>query len=267
MKNFRNIIINSSILFVSAALLQMTLHEFGHFIAAILMHAKNVVLHQNNVSIENASIQFPQSVFYAGAGPFVSFLIGVCFHFICSRQKKRNLLFLFNLYMTVFGYIAFLGYFMVAPFFTYGDTGYIFKVLGFPIWLTVLIAVIAALVLYMVMSKLIIFFVEMGTCDIIADKRSRRLFMDCLIHYPLYIGIVITTLLNLPTPSVLSLIYPVFSPFSIMWVYGKSISKSYPFDNMNTDISAVKNIEPVWLVIFFLIVVMNRLLVPGIIVN
>jgi hypothetical protein len=267
MKNFRNIIINSAILFVCAAVLQITLHEFGHFIAAILIHAKSVVLHHNYVSVEKTSFTLSQSVFYAGAGPFVSLLIGVCFHFICSWQKKRNLLFLFNLYLAIFGYIAFFGYLMVAPFFTYGDTGYIFKAWGFALWLTVLIAIIGAVLLYAIMCKLIRFFVEMGTSDIIADKRSRHLFMGCLIHYPLYIGIIITTLLNLPTPSVLSLIYPIFSPFSIMWVYGNGISKVYAFDNMNSDLSAIKKIEPVWLIVFFLIVAINRFLVFGIIVN
>jgi hypothetical protein len=267
MKNFKNIIVNSSITFVCATVLQVTLHESGHFIAAILIHAKNVTLHHNYVSHETISMPLSQAVFYSGAGPFVSLLIGVCFHFVCSRQKKRTMLFLFNLYMAVFGYIAFFGYLMIAPFFTYGDIGYIFQVIGFPMWLTVSIAIIGALILYVVMRKLIRFFVEMGTSNIIANRQARRIFMSSLIQYPLYIGIFITTLLNLPTPTALSLIYPIFSPFSIMWVYGKGLSKAYPADNMNTDINSINKIQPIWLVIFFLIIGMNRLLVYGIIVN
>jgi hypothetical protein len=267
MKNFKNIIVNSSILFVCAAVLQMTLHECGHFIAAILIHAKNVTLHHNYVSAETADMPISRAIFYAGAGPSVSLFIGVCFHFICFRQKTRGMLFLFNLYMAVFGYIAFFGYLMVAPFFTYGDTGYIFQALNFPIWLTGLIAIIGGLMLYVVMRKLIRFFVEMGTSNIIADKNVRRMFINALIQYPLYIGILITTLLNLPTPTVLSLIYPAFSPFSIMWVYGNGLSMSYPAENMNTDISSINRIQPVWLIIFFLIIVMNRLLVYGIVAH
>jgi len=267
MRNFRNIIINSSILFVSAAVLQMTLHELGHFTAAILIHAKNVTLHHNYVSNETTGMPLSHGIFYAGAGPLVSLLIGVCFHFVCSRQKKRNMLFLFNLYMSVFGYIAFFGYLMVAPFFTYGDTGYIFQALGFPVWLTVSLAVTGGVILYVVMRKLIRFFVEMGTIDMMADKQVRRIFMMSLIQYPLYIGIVITTLLNLPTPTVLSLIYPICSPFSIMWVYGTAVSKNYPPGNMNNDNSSINRIQPVWLIIFVLIVVVNRLLVYGIVVK
>jgi len=263
MKSFRNIIVNSSMLFVCAAVLQMTLHELGHFVAAILIHAKNVALHHNYVSAKTTDMPLARAVFYAGAGPIVSLLIGVCFHIVCSRQRKRNLLFLFNLYLAVFGYIAFFGYLMVAPFFTYGDTGFIFHALNFPVWLTASIAFMGGIALYFMMRKLIRFFVEIGTRDIIADKQFRRKFMSSIIQYPLYIGIIITVLLNLPTPTLLSLIYPICSPFSIMWAYGTGISKDYPTDNMNTDISSVNRIQPVWLIIFFLIVVMNRLLVMG----
>jgi hypothetical protein len=267
MKNFRNIIVNSSILFVSAAILQMTLQELGHFAAAILIHAKNVTLHHNYVSTQTVDMPLAQDIFYAGAGPFVSLLIGVCFHFVCSRQKKRDTLFLFNLYLAVFGYIAFFGYLMVAPFFTYGDTGYIFHALGFPIWLTILIAATGGLMLYMVMGNLMRFFVEMGTSNIIADKKTRRIFIACLVQYPLYTGILITTLLNLPTPTVLSLIYPICSPFSIMWAYGKGLAKPYPVADMNTDITSINRIQPVWIIILLLIIGMNRVLVYGVVVK
>jgi hypothetical protein len=267
MKNFSSIIVNSSLLFVCAAVLQMTLHEAGHFIAAVAVHAKNVTLYHNYVSTDVTVMPLYSTVFYSGAGPLVSLLIGGCFHLVCYRQKKRNLLFLFNLYMAVFGYISFFGYLAIAPFFTYGDTGYIFQALSFPIWLIIIIAIMGGLTLYLIMNKLMKFFVEMGTSKIIADKRSRRIFMRSLICYPLYFGIVITALLNLPVPSTLSLIYPICSPFCLMWAYGKGISKAYPTDNMNADISSITKIKAAWLVVFFLIIVMNRFLVYGIRVN
>ena len=253
MKNFKNIIVNSSILFVCAAVIQMTLHELGHFIAAILVHAKNVTLHHNYVSNQTVNMPVPQACFPSCRSRTICkpAYWYMCFHFVCSWQKKRNLLFLFNLYMAVFGYIAFFGYLMVAPFFTYGDTGFIFHALNFPIWLTAAIAVIGGITLYFMMRKLMGYFVEMGTQDIIADKKLRRLFINSIIQYPLYIGIVITTLFNLPTPTVLSLIYPICSPFSLMWAYRTAISKNYHTGNMNTDISSINKIQPVWLIILF----------------
>ncbi len=267
MKNFRNILINSSILFVCAATVQTTLHELGHFAAALVIHAKNVTLHHNYVSADTAGMPLSHTIFYSAAGPVVSLLIGLGFHLVCSCQKKRNVAFLFNLYMAVFGYIAFFGYLMVAPFFTYGDTGYIFAVLNFSVWLTASLAITGGIVLYFVMRKLIRFFVQMGTTSIIADKHLRRKLMNSLIQYPLYIGVLITTLLNLPVPSVLSLLYPICSPFSLMWVYGDALSGDYTAGDLNTDIGAVNRIQPVWVVVLFLIVVINRGLVGGVVVK
>ena len=267
MKRFSGVLINSTILFVCAATLEMTLHELGHFAAAILVHAKNVTLHHNFVSTDLSAMPTSHAVFYSGAGPLVSLLIGLCFHLVCYRQKKRGLFFLFNLYMAVFGYIGFLGYLAIAPFFTYGDTGYIFQTLHFPTGLTIVIAIVGGLMLYFIISKLMKFFVEMGTSNIVGDKKSRRMFMRALICYPLCIGIVITTLLNLPVPSTLNLICPIFSPFTLMWAYGKAIAKRYPTDNMSTDINEINKIQPVWLIILFLTIVLNRFLVCGINVN
>ena len=117
------IIINSTILFVVASTLEMTLHEFGHFFAAIMVHAKGISIHHNYVSNVDDGISLQSLLFIKGAGPFISLLIGILFQWICSHQTKRNMLFLFNLYMSAFGYIGFFGYLMIAPMFTGGDTG------------------------------------------------------------------------------------------------------------------------------------------------
>jgi hypothetical protein len=52
-----------------------------------------------------------------------------------------------------------------------------------------------------------------------------------------------------------------------MWAYGRGLSKAYPADKMNTNINGINSIQPVWLIILFLIVIMNRLLVYGIVVH
>lgn len=267
MKNFRNVFINSSIIFVCATILQITMHEFGHFLAAFLVHAKSIVLHHNYESNQTADLSIVKTIIISAAGPLVSLLIGICFHAICSSQKTRGMLFLFNIYMAVFGYIAFFGYLMIAPFFTYGDTGYIFQALKFPIWLTIGIAISGAIVLFFIMGNLIRFFAEVGTVEINSNWVARRDFMNALVHLPIYAGVVITALLNLPVPTPLSLIYPICSPFCIMWAYSKGISKTYPTDKMSKDISAINKIQIIWIVVLLLIVVMNRMLVYGIKVN
>jgi hypothetical protein len=260
--NKRNLIINSTTLFVIATILQMTLHEVGHFAAAIVLHSTDIVLFHNYV-LEN-SLSLIRSIIVAAAGPIFSLLIGITFNYICSIYKKRNTLFLFFLYMSVFGYINFMGYLMIAPFFIQGDSGYIFNALKFPILIPIIIAVIGAVSLFFILKNLSKFFIEMSTDEIIENPSLRKEFTDSLVSYPLFIGIVITSLLNLPVPVFLSLIYPLCSPFALMWCYGFLLKANYSKENVNKNFNLLNKFQPQLLIILILIIIMNRLLVLGI---
>ncbi len=260
---YKNIVINSTILFVTASIVEMTLHEFGHFVVGFFVHTKDLVLYHNYVADNPDELSLMKVIFIKAGGPLVSLIIGMLFQFICSKQSKRNLLFLFNLYMSVFGYIGFFGYLIIAPIFINGDTGYICHVLNFPIWLTVSIAITGAIILFLLMRSLVKYFVELGTADIILIKEKRIPFIRSLILYPLLLGIVITTLLNLPIPTLLSLIAPIFSPFTIMWTYGYALYKNYPIIMMSKDLKSINTINYNWIIFFVLTVILNRLLVHG----
>lgn len=266
-KEQRNITVNSSILFVVASIVAMTLHEFGHFFASIIVHAKQISIHHNYTSNSDAGIPLISTLFIKGAGPLVSLVIGVTFHFICSRQKKRNKLFLFNLYMSSFGYIGFFGYLIIAPIFTGGDTGFICYALGFPIWITITIAVTGAIALYLLMNSLMKYFVEMGSKEIMENKKKRSSFIRSLILFPVLIGIAIATLLNLPIPAFVSLIAPICSPFTFMWGYGNALKKDYATKNANKDFESLTKLNAWLFIIFALTIIVNRLLVNGIYVN
>jgi len=260
----RNIIINSTLLFVIASIIEMTLHECGHFIASVIVHAKEVSLHHNYVMHNSDSLSLTNNIIIKAAGPLLSLFIGILFHFICSKQSKRNLLFLFNLYMSIFGYIGVLGYLMITPFFANGDTGFICAALNFPLWLSILIAVSAVIIAFLLMRSLMKYFVEMGTEEISISKELRQSFIQSLLLYPLFLGIIITTLLNLPVPTALSLIAPLTSPFTILWAYGYAIKQKYPSTLMNNTLSPINKMDYKWMVIFVVIIIINRLLVNGI---
>ena len=262
MKN-KNLIINSSALFVIATILHMTLHEKAHFIAANLLGAKDVTLYHNYVRFDVSELPLSSHMMIAAAGPLFSLILGIIFHLICSMYKKRNTLFLFFLYMAAFSYIAFFGYLAIAPFFVNGDTGFIFSSLGFPLWLTILIAIAGVGAFFLVPKKLWNYFIEMAPADIIADMSLRRPFANALLKYPLYIGIVVTTLLNLPAPALLSLIYPLCSPFALMWFYGYLVETPYTGTNANTNFEALNKLQPALLMVLALVIIMNRLLVFG----
>ncbi len=261
------IILNSTIAFSIACILAMTLHESGHFFAAIIVNAKGISIHHNYVNYTDKGLSKGQMIFIKAAGPIISLLIGLIFHFICSRDKARGISFLLKLYFCSFGYIGFFGYLLIAPFFAVGDTGYICKALGFPIALTIGIAIAGALILFFIMKSLMQYFVELGSREIIENSETRKKFISSLILIPVLVGIIITTLLNLPTINVISLIAPLCSPFTFLWTYGFALKKKYQTNHYNSQFYNL-NKPHMWLYLLFTFtIIANRLIVYGIYAN
>jgi len=259
--NAKNIIINSSLLFIISSVFMTNLHELGHFITAIVVKAENVRLFHNYVTYDSDLLPLHFKILITAAGPIVSLLVGLLFHMVCANYKQRNLLFLFYLYMTVFGYISFFGYLMVSPFFIEGDTGYIFNELGFSFWLTLLISFTGIASIFFILKKLSKYFAEMGTKEVLGNADLRKQFANSLILYPLFIGIISTTLLNLPVPVFLSLLYPLFSPLAIMFCYGNLLGNKYSAKMFNENFHQIDKIQPMLFGYLALIIIMNRLLV------
>ena len=90
MKQYKYVILNSSLLFIIATILEMTLHECGHFVTAFYLQAQNLSLHHNYVDYAEDNLNTNYKIAIAAAGPIVSLLIGMLFHFICSKQTKKK---------------------------------------------------------------------------------------------------------------------------------------------------------------------------------
>ena len=261
------VILNSTILFIVACILEMTLHEFGHYFASILVQAKGISIHQNYTSNIDEGLPLLSISFIKGAGPLVSLVIGIVFHIICSRQKKHNVAFLFLIYMAAFGYIGFFGYLMIAPMFTAGDTGYICAALNFPIWVTIGIAVSGGLILYILVRNLTKYFVEMGSKEILEKKPSRISFVHSILLLPVLFGIPFTTVLNLPIVALISLIAPICSPFTLLWDYGNALNKNYHSVSTNGNFNRLNRGNLVLIILLILTIIYNRILAAGIYYN
>jgi hypothetical protein len=261
------VILNSTILFIVAGILEMTLHEFGHYFVSIIVHAKGISIHHNYTSNTDEGLPLKSILFIKGAGPLVSLILGTIFHFTCSVQKKRDLVFLFRLYMSSFGYIGFFGYLMIAPIFTAGDTGYICAALHFPIGLTIGIAVSGAFLLYLLIRSLTKYFVGMGTKEILQKKETRISFIQALLLLPVLLGIPFTILLNLPVVTLISLIAPVCSPFTLLWDYGNALQKNYNSNASDTDFNKLNKFNFLLIVLLIITIIYNRILVKGIYYN
>ncbi len=245
----------------------MTMHEFGHFFASILVHAQHISIHHNYTSNAGDNLDLISNLFIKGAGPLVSMIIGILFHLICAKKKKRNNLSLFYAYISINGYIGFFGYLIIAPWFPNGDTGYICYALGFPIWVTIILAIAASIVIYLLINSLMKYFVEMGSKEIIDNTQSREVFVRSLILFPLLIGIVVTTLLNLPIPVLISLIAPTCGSLLFLCGYESAVRKNYSTEHANKEFDQFNKLNIPSIIFFIITIIFNRLLVCGIFVN
>jgi len=250
-------------LFILAFLWQTTLHELGHFTAAVLLHAKDVTLFHNYANYDSSGLSMSSILLIVAAGPFFSLFVGVLFHFVCSQYKRRNSLFLFSAYMSSFGYFCFGGYLMIGPFFQNGDIGFIVHQVGFPLWLTLVFALLGVALVLVISRLLGKYFAEMATEEILKDKQQQKTFANALIQYPIYIGVAISTLLNLPVYLFVSLLYPLGNPMNMFWIYGNVKNKKFATDHANLQFDKLEKIQPLVIIAFLVTILLNRLLVFG----
>lgn len=256
---YRNIIINSSVAFVIASIIEMTLHEAGHFIAATCFHGSPTLFHN---SVNYGDLQSnEQRIVCAIAGPVVSLCIGFLAHYILHRQLFRGIPSLLCIYLSIFGYVGFFGYITIAPFFNYGDTGYVLRAIECPLYLIIVFALVSVFITFLIMKSLSIYLIGMMNNETGQNGKQRNKFIRMLVLYPLFIGIAITTLLNFPVPTVLSLIAPLTSPYVILWPYYYYLKTHVVYTDEKQSIS--KKIGYKWMAVLLIAVVINRLLVMG----
>lgn len=261
---YKNIILNTAMVFSIASIWTTNLHEFGHFVAAKLLHAQEVIQCHNAVSYQTTNMPLSSLITIAATGPLTSLILAILFHFICIAYPKRNYLFCFLVYMSSFCYISFFGYLCIAPFFPGGDTGFVFNSLGLPIWLIVIIAVAGGIPGYLLIKKTLRpLLLELASTDVLEESTERQTFIQSILTYPLFIGVIITTLLTFPVQVFLSVIYPLCSPFALFWGYNKFMSTLPIVKRSNPNFAAFTKFSVSVFIFFLLSVLSNRLLVFG----
>jgi len=258
----RNLAINFTLAFVLTNITEMTLHECGHFVAGLLTGDKPILYH-NAVKHATDLITADERIVTAAAGPVVSLVIGVLFALLLRTRRKADAVGLFFLEMSIFGFIGVLGYTMVAPFFTYGDTGFVFRALGFPMWVIIGISGISILALFLTLKALTPYFVSFISNGDAASAATRRPIVSRMIAIPVLLGTIITTLLNLPSPTPLSLIAPICIPMSLFWVYRYYLTSAASRWGCNDEGTLSTRISRGLALATLAIVIVNRLLVYG----
>ncbi len=213
--------LHSLLAFTIAFLASTLIHEGAHAATARAL-GRHPVLHHNYVATPDEPPPSPGARLWVPAsGPLASLVLGVaCLLWVRSR-RTATLVSLTMLWLALKAFIGFFGYLMMGPLFAYGDTGRVYAEVGLPgpvSWLLALGGLAALIAL-----------VRGATRDFerhvppapTGEERSRRQLANAMIAWPIFAGVVVTTLLSLPAPAFLSLLHPMTSPFVLFIAYGR----------------------------------------------
>ena len=161
-------LINSTVAFVAALFLQITLHEFAHGFAALTLGATPTVY----ASYENhAPLSSTGEILIALAGPVFSLVSG--FVVLALYRSGRGFGYLFGTWFGIVSAQNFFGYLMTGPFIKYGDIGKVLRLVSasVPVYLLVFLAGVAGTVLlgYILTARLL------KLTDNVGDERAAQL--------------------------------------------------------------------------------------------
>ena len=212
-KLFRNILVNSTLAFISAFVITTFIHEFGHYFSYLLFGANPTLFH-NYVQTSDQPLSIQSRVISALAGPFFSLVQGVVFGTIVSKGKKNTAGYLVFLWLSLLGYMNFFGYLVMTPFSTAGDTGKVAEILNIAWPIQIIIAVGGFAILIWLIMKTGKNFSNFISPEF--DLKLRVKYVYRIMFFPIMIGSVVNALLAFPVVAVISIIYPATSSYAII---------------------------------------------------
>jgi hypothetical protein len=258
------ITINSTILYVTAFLVTTILHESFHTLFGVLFDS-HPVLHHNYVEhLNEETLTITQNIVIALAGPLMSLMQGIIAATIFFKMKKYDLLQLLIAWVSILGFNNFIGYVLTGPLFKVGDIGKVYQMLDTSLFLQIIFALFAAVVLVtitLMMSKPYLGFATRQ--EWITSGHSRRKFLFHIIILPWIFGSLIMTGFYLPVIAVISIIYPFMSGFVFIgpWQNGEKITNVDLSESTDNEKISLKYIS----ILILVALIFKFVLQPGII--
>jgi len=257
-KSFRNILINSTLAFISAFIITTIIHEFGHYLSYLIFEANPTLFH-NYVQTPNQSLPLHANVISALAGPLFSLIQGLVFGYVVTNGKRDTPSFLFFLWLSLLGFVNFFGYLVMTPFTTAGDTGKVAELINMSFSIRILIAFIEFAILLWIIFK-----VAKNFSNFIPKEKDIHLktkFVYQLMFFPIIVGSLANVLLAFPVVAFLSIIYPATSSYVIMSSFPVILKSASP----NTTVPKLgEKIQRSLIILVLCTIVLNRLLTIGI---
>lgn len=249
-----NLLINSTLAFVSAFVITTFIHELGHFLS-YFMFGENPTLFHNYVQTPGQDISKHVKVISALAGPVISLVQGTALAMVVSIKRKNTSAHLFFLWLSLLGLVNFFGYLIMTPFSATGDTGKVAELLKVPEGLRILIAVVGFAVLIPVILR-----VGRNFSNFIPAEHKTK-YVYRIMFFPILIGSALNTLLAFPVVAILSIIYPATSSYAIMISFS-AILKAPAAQSPASELGNRIKKSLVFLTLFAII--LNRVLTTGV---
>lgn len=256
MKIERSLFINSLAVFVLTYFITQMLHESAHALTGLLAGASPTLYHNHVES--GVEVSMYKETLIAAAGPLYSlFQAAVCF-IILRRMKQSAAVNLFWTWMMLWGYIGFFGYVFMTPFFKYGDTGFVAEQLNVPDSGRIAIGAFGIAAFFFIST------ISFKKFAYLWRDGEKKLFFNNVIFLPLPAGVALTTLLNLPVPTFLSLLAPLCMPWCVMMVYGKLMSEKDLMPETQNQSNDLNNFSKPLFISLVIVLLINRILVFGV---
>lgn len=208
-------IINLAAAFAGAFAITTFLHEGAHAITAYFAGAEPTLFH-SYVSYNESGVPKTAQLAITAAGPLASLLQGMVFFRLARTRLLPDWTSLFLIWLSVCGMVVFLGYIMAAPFFSYGDTGKIYHMLGIPTFLSYALSVMAIPIVILYFRKLTPILSWHLLPAGIANGMGRSQTIAAFLLLPLLIGTGINALISLPAPTFMSILLPFIIPLTLV---------------------------------------------------
>jgi len=210
--------INATVIYVVAFILTTVVHELAHALASLALGGKPVLYH-NHVA-NSVELPIGDVIAVKLAGPVVSLLQALALTPLVLRRRRRDLTQLLFLWLTALGYNNFLGYLFTGPFAAAGDIGAATRLAELPMLAIVALSLVGIGTQLAVIWHLRRPFLSFAFDEAqLATADGRKRVMLHVLMAPFVLGSIVFTLLSLPSPALISLVYPLMSgmPFIMPW--------------------------------------------------
>ncbi len=255
-------LINSMLALSAAFLFTIILHESAHYLMYQVL-GLDATLYHNRVMPLAPLEDKGDEVLIAGIGPLFSLLLGIITYLIASRIRNGPLS-LFTLWLGINGILVFFGYLMIAPIMPVGDTGRIFALFDVPVWIQIVVAIVAVISLILFLTRSSSRFEKYASKDFGTISLNRKKWSMTLILFPLIGSVVVVTVLQFPVVHFISILATVCTPWANMAIFGAFIGNQTPINRGAPDMSVNDSISILLVLLFIVSLAANRILVGGV---